>query len=487
MVKKHKLYQFNQKTSSTDFINDVKILKETLETHHPSLYWYTTKDSLDKKFNDLIYKLGKVDSLSETICRNELQKVIATIKCGHTLVRFSTQYNKASAAKNYPSFPLQIKTWDDSLVVLGRYNIADSMLKRGTIITKINNKTPKQINEAIFKLISTDGDANNHKSQITSGNFPLWYTLAFGLDSVYTIEYINNDDNKVATNIKWHLLKIDTTKKKIEKPLESVKKPSKKQLKEANLLSKRSLVIDSATNTAYIRLSTFSGGKLPQFFRKTFKQIKNQHIEHLVFDIRENGGGKVRNAILLTKYVHQYAFKVGDTIAAKKPTFKNGKYINLHWAYTIAKVFGSKKKEDGLWHNQVYENAFYAPKTKYHYDNKIYIIQGGYSFSAATLFAGWLKNQSNVTILGEESGGAFYGNSAMFIPTIYLPNSKLRVSLPLYKLVMDKYRNKGNGILPDISIPPSSFAIKRGVDIKIEVVKKLIEQSNLKQQLPLQQ
>ena len=279
----------------------------------------------------------------------------------------------------------------------------------------------------------------------------------------------------------------DTTKKKIEKPLESVKKPSKKQLKEANLLSKRSLLIDSATNTAYIRLSTFSGGKLPQFFRKTFKQIKNQHIEHLVFDIRENGGGKVRNAILLTKYVHQYAFKVGDTIAAKKPTFKNGKYINLHWAYTIAKVFGSKKKEDGLWHNQVYENAFYAPKSKYHYDNKIYIIQGGYSFSAATLFAGWLKNQSNVTILGEESGGAFYGNSAMFIPTIYLPNSKLRVSLPLYKLVMDKYRNKGNGILPDISIPPSSFAIKRGVDIKIEVVKKLIEQSNLKQQLPLQQ
>jgi hypothetical protein len=58
------------------------------------------------------------------------------------------------------------------------------------------------------------------------------------------------------------------------------------------------------------------------------------------------------------------------------------------------------------------------------------------------MFIGALKGQDNVTIVGEESGGGFYGNSAMHLPTIVLPNSKLRVVLPMYRLVMDKTRPK---------------------------------------------
>ena len=56
---------------------------------------------------------------------------------------------------------------------------------------------------------------------------------------------------------------------------------------------------------------------------------------------------------------------------------------------------------------------------------------------------------ANVLVVGEESGGGYYGNSAMHVPEIVLPNSKLRVTLPLYRLVMDKNRAKGRGVLPD--------------------------------------
>jgi hypothetical protein len=50
----------------------------------------------------------------------------------------------------------------------------------------------------------------------------------------------------------------------------------------------------------------------------------------------------------------------------------------------------------------------------------------------------------------------------MYMPTITLPNSKLRISLPMYRLVMDSTRPKGHGIIPDLAIPPSSDAIKKG-------------------------
>jgi len=51
----------------------------------------------------------------------------------------------------------------------------------------------------------------------------------------------------------------------------------------------------------------------------------------------------------------------------------------------------------------------------------------------------------------------------------------LRVILPLYRLVLDARRTKdGRGIPPDIYVPPSSEAIKQGVDKKMIKVRELI-------------
>jgi hypothetical protein len=43
---------------------------------------------------------------------------------------------------------------------------------------------------------------------------------------------------------------------------------------------------------------------------------------------------------------------------------------------------------------------------------------------------------------------------------------------------MDKNRPKGGGIIPDISIPPSSLAIKAGIDLKMNMVKDLISKES---------
>ena len=91
------------------------------------------------------------------------------------------------------------------------------------------------------------------------------------------------------------------------------------------------------------------------------------------------------------------------------------------------------------------------------------------------MFASSLKGQSNVTLVGEETGGGYYGNSAMHLPTIVLPNTKIKVGLPIYRLVMDKNRPKGRGIVPDIEIQPSSDAIKKGVDLKLIEIRRLIQ------------
>jgi C-terminal processing protease CtpA/Prc len=127
------------------------------------------------------------------------------------------------------------------------------------------------------------------------------------------------------------------------------------------------------------------------------------------------------------------------------------------------------------------ETHYFEPKIKNHFNGNVYLVQGGYTFSASTMFVSALKGQQNVKVVGEESGGGYYGNSAMYILTIVLPNSHIRVGLPMYRVVMDTNRIKnGKGIMPDIEVKPSSETIRRNIDPKISTIRSLINSSNKK-------
>lgn len=196
----------------------------------------------------------------------------------------------------------------------------------------------------------------------------------------------------------------------------------------------------------------------------------------MVFDLRENGGGNIMNSTKLSEYLVQKSFKVADTVAAISRKFKYGEYIRPSLAYKISMFFTSnRKRADGRYHFAFFENHVFKPKKKYHFDGDIYLIQGGYSFSATTLFVNSLKGQSNVTVVGEETGGGGYGNTAVHLPQLILPNTRIRIVLPIYRLVMDATKQKnGRGIFPDIEVKPSSVAIREGVDMKIATVRELI-------------
>ena len=77
--------------------------------------------------------------------------------------------------------------------------------------------------------------------------------------------------------------------------------------------------------------------------------------------------------------------------------------------------------------------------------------------------------------MGEESGGDNYGNTAMYLPTVILPNSKLRVVMPTFRTVLDANRKKdGRGVLPDVYVAPTVESIRKGIDIKLETAKALV-------------
>jgi len=179
---------------------DLHTLHKVLEQNHPSMYWYTPKDSMDYYFATAMASVK--DSMSAWQFKNIVASYLANIKCGHTSVHFSPKLTKWYTAFRFPQFPLQLKVWKDSAVVIGNLYAKDSILKRGTIVTSINQLPVSALVDSMYSIISTDGNSINFKSQVLTNNFSNWYKARFGnQDSVYQISYIDSLGNKQTTQI----------------------------------------------------------------------------------------------------------------------------------------------------------------------------------------------------------------------------------------------------------------------------------------------
>src|SRR4028119_692098 len=71
---------------------DYTLFRKILEEGHPSLYWYTPKDSLDYYF--ALTQARIKDSMTEPEFKLLLSYMISKINCGHTAVRYSKAYSR---------------------------------------------------------------------------------------------------------------------------------------------------------------------------------------------------------------------------------------------------------------------------------------------------------------------------------------------------------------------------------------------------------
>lgn len=469
---------------------DYAVYQQILEESHPGLYWYQPKDSMDYYFDWGRKRLQ--DSLNETEFRKVLVYVTSKINCGHTSVRPSKRYSRyIDTVRIAHVFPLSLKLWEDTTVVAANLNRRDTVLKRGIVINKINGRPMTSIVDSLFNYISTDGYNTTHKYQSLSnrGFFGSLYSNIFGLYPSYTIDYTDSAGIQKKTTIPTYRPSPDTSAQSAVRPVRTIPKPSKKERRKYRRTSVRLLKIDSTEQVAMMDLNSFGRGYgLKCFFRRSFKTLRKKKINHLIIDVRSNGGGSVTNSTLITRYIADHSFKVADSLYAISKRKKYGRYVQHDFFNRLFMTFFTGKKSDGNYHFGYYERKAFRPRKKNHFDGKVYILTGGNSFSATTLFASSLIKQQNVTVVGEETGGGAYGNSAWLIPDVTLPNTRVRFRLPLFRLVIDKdYPKTGKGVQPEVEVKPTVEAIRRGADYKMEKVMELIRaDKGTDEQLPFQ-
>jgi hypothetical protein len=448
------------------------VLHEIVVKFHPGLNEYISKDSFNQLYSQ--YR----DSISKPLTLQEfgfqiLAPLISSIRCGHTSFNYPIWYNKKMRDTMPPMFPLYLKIWGDTMIVTANLNKKDSIIKKGTQVYSINGLNTNALTKKMLPYLPTDGYSNTYNYIRLSSAFPYYHRNILGLSPNYRIDYLDSFGKKSASIPLYYPEKIIKTDKPKTNPDSLVVLHNYSKLERG-----RTIQFNESKNYALMTLNTFDEGyQLPRFFKNCFKQLKEKNIRNLIIDIRTNGGGAVQHYVNLSRYVVPSNFKVADSaVAMRRGLGKFSGYFSFGAFYSTALKLVTSKKEDQLYHFRYIEKHTYKPKKHNFFDGNVYVLISGPSFSATTLFAHTVKGLPNVTLLGEETGGGDYGNNGLMIPDIRLPNTGIKVRMPLFRIVQYRHGNKnGRGVLPDVLVLPTAEGVRNNRDLKLEKAIALIE------------
>lgn len=168
------------------------------------------------------------------------------------------------------------------------------------------------------------------------------------------------------------------------------------------------------------------------FTENVFKQLKEKQIQHLIIDVRNNGGGDDdmwKHGIV--KYI------------ANKPYQHTSKYTKK----IIAKYMDEGETEGDVV-TKLFDRFEQPVKDEpLKFNGKVSVVVGGYTYSSAILFANTMQDFGFAEIVGEESAG--YSWQTGGIQFFTLPHSKLKAVTPRFYLVRPSGSQKGLPVTPD--------------------------------------
>lgn len=460
------------KTHTIDQLEqDFKIFRNALEEGHAGLYRYTPKKELDEHFESVEKELDR--SMTEQEFYRMLAPLIAHIHDGHTSISLSQSLEKSlEAVPNL--FPINLRFIDNKAYLFRNYSEREDLVM-GSELHSINGNPISEIINKMFPFIPNDAHIQTSKYRKLEGTlfFGRLFNLIYGPSDSYTLTC--QDPGTI-------------TKKMF--PVKAIKSGELNTIagkRYPGVFQERlPLQLEYRNDVAILTVRTFSArayqnAKIgyPTFLKNTFQELEEKKTKHLIIDLRDNGGGTDAYGKILFAHLIDKPFRFYEHLRANNIKYTFFQYTGITQEQQKEFPLSFKENEDGTYDLKFHPNLGEQKPIPPIFKGNVYVLLNGNSFSGTGECTSLMHFHKVAVFIGEECGSGYYGNTSGFMPRLTLPNTKIRVRIPMirYTMAVSGYP-KDRGIIPDYPVSPKIEDLLYDKDTVMEFTLNLIKKSN---------
>jgi len=447
---------------------DFSAFRESLEECHPGLYVYKSKSTIDSIFNSNYSTLNKAMTGKEFMlltCR-----VAAQIGDGHLRV-VPPKIKLDSLDEGTTAIPFKVYYDNDKLYVRKNYSPLDDREFLGSQIISINGHSTEDFIREYLQIFPSDGNnvTRKYRRLTSSRYFTRYFSMLYGYAEQYKIEYISLNQKTLKTATLQGLDFDDLIKIANERSTVKSPKPA-------------SFEISEDKKYAYLEIQTFDKGRykknrmnFEKFLKASFEKMESENVPNLIIDVLGNGGGTDEYGKILFSYFVNHPFDYYKSLRVNKEGFDSFKYTNSPNRRVPRGMF--KPNKEGTFDNIEHPNVGKQNPSLPIFSGNIYVLIDGLCFSTTSEFLSQLHFNTKAVFIGEESGGGYYGNFSGPTPDFTLPNTKVRIEIPLmnYRMAVENYQYPDRGLIPDFTVIPTIIDKINNNTPELNFAKKLIE------------
>lgn len=508
----------NTEITVKDLHRDIEFAKKKLLTKHVDLDWYYSKNEISNRIDS--FKKSVNYPMKPNDFSREFSRVVASLGHGHTHVtalstRFEKEEKKKYKKSKGPIGLLQFKSIDNRLLLEKSFS-KDTTIAVNSEVLAVNDIKYQDFYTQYKDFRKGDGYISTFQKHYYGRYFSgylsrelkpqdsLILTLKKN-DSIFT-QIVKREYTKkekiVKDSIKKDTVKSDKNiqpKKltKDEKLIAQNKAKHKREIKKSFAYQKSSksylrelqFPVSNDSTIAVLKIKTFTAGYHKKAYKFIFDSIQKHNVQHLILDIRNNGGGYPTDinhlySFLTTRDEPQMVIKndvkVNSKIAKAGLNFRNPNIIS-HTLFlpffignSINDFFKTHKKDNEYYYKVNSKKQLLNEENKY--KGNLYVLTNGLSYSASSIIAASLQNEEKAIFVGEETGGDYNGTVAGQTDFYKLPNSKIKLGIGMMTFTPNTSRDlKGRGVIPNIPIDLTFEDLLQQKDPQLEWILKDIE------------
>ncbi len=432
-----------KKYSAQEVKDDLEYMYDMFQKCSYDLFALNSKENMDQLYT-CIYK-SISDSLTKLDIYRKFVPLMSATKMSHCMINrpwshYSNHYKKNGGTL----FPVEVYFNGDKMLVDKNYSSNSSINENDEIIA-INGKSTAEFLDFIYKNESGPSEYFIN-SRIERIGLPRLYWFLKGEKEKFQIEILKPTGKTLSLELDAILAS------KYEEYIDAIVVTDKNGKRSFELLNNNTALltpggfINLASNRDLNSSNAFDNSEFCQFIDSAFSSFKENGIEHLIIDLRDNLGGDNSFSDYMTAYFANTPFQM-----ASKMRMKTSQHTKDIWKdLDVPEIQVMKKQMMSLANGTQFDVDIQQykphPKSK-QFKGSVYVLINRYSYSNAAMTACIIQDFNFGKIIGEETADevSSYGG----IHRIKLPNTNIRTYYPKLFFVRPNGDPTPRGVVPN--------------------------------------